>query len=106
MTQIHQRAFLAITTASLALNPTAELRRSGQAIWLDFIDRGFIASGELARLVREDGLSGVTSNPAIFNKAIVESETYLDAVAAVCRRHRKFTPKQVYEQLAVCEPRP
>jgi len=101
MTQIYQRAFLAITTASLALNPTAELRRSGQAIWLDFIDRGFIASGELARLVREDGLSGVTSNPAIFNKAIVESETYLDAVAAVCRRHRKFTPKQVYEQLAV-----
>jgi transaldolase len=83
---------LAITPAPLAKRSTAELRSSGQAIWLDFIDRSFIASGALARLVREDGLSGVTSNPAIFAKAIARSDTYVEAAAAVCRRHRTFEP--------------
>lgn len=48
----------------------------GQSVWLDFIDRAFLASGGLARLVEQDGVSGVTSNPAIFEKAIVQGSAY------------------------------
>jgi transaldolase len=57
-------------------NPLLVLEGFGQSIWLDFISRGIIASGELRKLIDEDGLSGVTSNPAIFEKAIVGSHDY------------------------------
>jgi transaldolase/glucose-6-phosphate isomerase len=56
------------------------LRQYGQSVWLDFIRRSLIAGGELARLVEEDGLGGVTSNPAIFEKAIDGSNDYAAAV--------------------------
>jgi hypothetical protein len=48
----------------------AELNAAGQAVWLDFIERDFIASGGLAKLIDEDALTGVTSNPSIFEKAL------------------------------------
>ncbi|GAB4366391.1 MAG: hypothetical protein Kow00128_09820 [Deltaproteobacteria bacterium] len=57
-------------------NPLVELGRAGQSPWLDFIERGLIESGELARLVREDGIRGVTSNPTIFEKAISGGTAY------------------------------
>ena len=50
-------------------NPLLELSKLGQSIWIDFISRGMIASGELQRLIEEDGVSGVTSNPSIFEKS-------------------------------------
>src|SRR5919109_2417623 len=84
-----------------AARTTAELRAQGQAIWLDFIHRDIIATGQLAQLVRDDGLSGVTSNPAIFEKAMVESNAYVDAISALCREDRHATPKQIFEQLAI-----
>ena len=56
------------------MNPLQQLRSEGQAIWLDYIRRDLLTSGELARLVAEDGVTGVTSNPAIFQKAIGESD--------------------------------
>ena len=52
------------------MNPLKQLREQGQSIWLDFIQRGLITGGGLLRLVEEDGLAGVTSNPTIFDKAI------------------------------------
>jgi len=58
------------------MNPVKELEKHGQAVWLDFLARGFIAKGELKRLVDEDGLKGVTSNPSIFEKAIGSSDEY------------------------------
>ena len=47
-----------------------DLRQYGQSVWYDYIRRGLITSGELERLIREDGLRGVTSNPSIWEKAI------------------------------------
>jgi transaldolase/glucose-6-phosphate isomerase len=52
------------------------LEAQGQAVWLDFVDRGFLADGGLKRLVAEDGLTGVTSNPSIFEKAMGHGEGY------------------------------
>ncbi len=52
------------------MNPLLLLKEYGQTVWLDYIQRSLITSGELRRFVEEDGLGGVTSNPAIFEKAI------------------------------------
>ncbi len=57
-------------------NSLKQLGTLGQSIWLDYIRRDLIAGGELKRLIEEDGLRGMTSNPAIFEKAIVESHDY------------------------------
>jgi transaldolase len=57
-------------------NPLKQLGTLGQSIWLDYIRRDLIASGELRRLIEEDGLRGMTSNPAIFETAIAESHIY------------------------------
>ena len=56
--------------------PLKQLETLGQSIWLDHIRRNLIARGELRRLIEEDGLPGMTSNPSIFEKAIVESHDY------------------------------
>ena len=61
-------------------DPIAELRRLGQSVWLDQIDRGMIRSGRLARL-RDAGVSGVTANPTIFARALESSDAYADDVA-------------------------
>lgn len=57
-------------------NPLKQLERLGQSIWLDYIKRDLITSGKLKKLMREDSLRGLTSNPSIFEKAIVESHDY------------------------------
>lgn len=61
-------------------NPLLKLESLGQSIWMDFIRRGTIASGELNQLIKEDRLRGVTSNPSIFEKAIAGSHDYDDAI--------------------------
>jgi len=60
------------------MNPLKELQKYGQSFWLDYIRRSLITGGELERLVKEDGLRGVTSNPPIFQKAIAGSSDYDD----------------------------
>jgi len=57
-------------------NPLLDVQRFGQSIWYDNIRRGLITSGELKEMVDQDGLLGVTSNPAIFEKAIAGSTDY------------------------------
>ena len=57
-------------------NPLNRLGELGQSLWLDYIRRDLLVSGELSRLIKEDGLRGMTSNPAIFEKAIVDSHDY------------------------------
>lgn len=57
-------------------NPLKKLESLGQSIWLDYIRRDLITSGGLERLIDEDGLRGMTSNPSIFEKAIAESTIY------------------------------
>src|SRR5690606_7936688 len=81
-------------------NPVAALRRYGQSVWLDYLRRSLIDSGELARLIREDGLGGVTSNPAIFQKAIEGDTAYADVIADLSQE-RGLSPKRLFELLAV-----
>ena len=70
----------------MAKNPLVELRRLGQSPWLDFIERGLISSGGLMRLVSGDGITGVTSNPTIFEKAISGGREYDGQIRALADR--------------------
>jgi transaldolase/glucose-6-phosphate isomerase len=71
----------------------------GQSVWLDYIRRSLIASGELRRLIAEDGVRGVTSNPAIFEKAVAGSSDYREMLEAPGAR--ALDAKTLYERLAV-----
>ena len=83
--------------------PAARLNELGQSAWLDLIGRKLIQSGELKRMIDEDGIRGVTANPAIFEKAIVESSEYDDEVTSLAREHK--LPLEVYETFAVADVR-
>lgn len=80
-------------------NPLLVIKSLGQSIWLDYIERGMFASGELAHLIKRDGLAGITSNPAIFEKAITGHEDYEADIATLARRHRNAT--EIYEPLVL-----
>jgi transaldolase/glucose-6-phosphate isomerase len=82
------------------MNPVKALQKHGQAVWLDFLARGFIAKGDLKKLIDDDGVRGVTSNPAIFEKAIGSSDEYDGAIAkALKQADRPVTA--LFESLAV-----
>jgi len=83
----------------MSTNPLIELTRLGQSVWNDNIERKLVTSGELKRLVDEDGLSGVTSNPAIFEKAIVSSDLYADQLRDMAEKSK--SPQEIYEALAI-----
>lgn len=78
-----------------------ELERYGQAVWLDFVDRRFLADGGLTALVAEDGVTGVTSNPSIFEKAMGHGDAYDDSLAAFDRAHPGASAMARYEHLAI-----
>jgi transaldolase/glucose-6-phosphate isomerase len=92
-----------MTTAALSIpkeaNPLRGLANFGQSVWLDYIRRSLITSGELKRLVVEDGLRGVTSNPAIFEKAIVGSTDYEAVIDS--KESAGLDAKALYEKIAV-----
>jgi transaldolase/glucose-6-phosphate isomerase len=85
-----------------AANRLRQLAEHGQSVWLDFIDRGFLQEGKLKRLIDEDGIVGVTSNPTIFEKAIGHSVAYDDQLAADVRRGVKGALAS-YEALAFAD---
>src|SRR5215470_20060354 len=85
---------------SKSQNPLQSLQRYGQSVWLDYIRRSLITSGELRRLLDEDGLRGVTSNPAIFEKAIAGSSDYEAQLKEFTKRH-DLDAKGAYEIIAV-----
>ena len=74
-----------------------------QAVWLDFVARGFIEKGELKTLVEEDGLRGVTSNPTIFEKAITESDAYDEEFAQAIKKSENFTAAAVTTALTISD---
>jgi transaldolase len=78
-------------------NPLLGIKSLGQSIWLDYIERGMLARGEIARLIENDGLAGITSNPTIFEKAISGHKDYDAAIAALARRG--VSVKEMYEAL-------
>ena len=83
-----------------ALNPLKELLNYGQSVWLDYIRRNLITTGELKRLIEEDGLRGMTSNPAIFEKAIAGSTDYTDFLNTL-KGKTDLDAKARYELLAI-----
>ncbi len=80
-------------------NPLVMIQEFGQSIWLDYIQREMLTSGELKRLIEEDGLKGVTSNPAIFEKAIAGSDNYDAAIRSLAQEGKGN--KEIYEILTV-----
>ena len=82
-----------------ATNPLIEVKRFGQSLWLDNLSRTLLREGGLKQLIEEDGISGVTSNPAIFQKAFAESAYYKDEVAQL--KQTNLTLEQRFEKLAV-----
>jgi transaldolase / glucose-6-phosphate isomerase len=85
---------------SKAINPLQQLQTFGQSIWLDYIRRDLLTGGELQRLIDEDGLRGMTSNPAIFEKAIAGSTQYQDFLDSLANR-ADLDAKGRYELLAI-----
>jgi transaldolase / glucose-6-phosphate isomerase len=84
------------------MNPLKTLAELGQAVWLDFVARSFIAEGKLKRLVEEDGLTGVTSNPAIFEKAMGHGADY-EAGMKAALGEGDLSPVALYESLAIAD---
>ena len=84
------------------MNPLIVLHTLGQRVWLDNLSRTLLEEGRLQKLVTEDALAGITSNPTIFFKAISESPYYRHD-AEQLRRDRSLTPEQRYERLAIAD---
>ncbi|MBC7579728.1 MAG: bifunctional transaldolase/phosoglucose isomerase [Tardiphaga sp.] len=82
------------------MNPVKALESHGQAVWLDFLARGFIAKGDLKKLIDTDAVKGVTSNPSIFEKAIGSSDEY-DAPIAKALQSGDLAVAELFEQIAV-----
>src|SRR3982074_2505589 len=82
------------------MNPVKALENQGQAVWLDFLARGFVAKGDLKKLIDTDGVKGVTSNPSIFEKAIGSSDEYDGAIAQALKSGDRPVA-QLFEQLAI-----
>ena len=79
-------------------NPLKKLESLGQSIWLDYIRRDLFSSGKLRRLIDDDGLSGMTSNPSIFEKAIAESNIYDQDIRDIALKKKDV--KEIYETLS------
>ena len=83
----------------MSQTPLHELHAHGQSVWLDFLSRDLVDSGELARLVAEEGVRGMTSNPTIFQEAIKGSDTYDEDIRRLGAEG--LTPEQMFEAIAV-----
>ena len=82
------------------MNLVKELENHGQSVWLDFLARGFVARGELKKLIDTDGVKGVTSNPSIFEKAIGSSDEYDGSIGSALKKGDRPVA-DLFEQLAV-----
>jgi len=83
------------------MNPLKETAALGQSIWLDFISRKLLDSGELHRMVEADGIGGVTSNPSIFEKSIREGTEYATALSELRRKKPGASAFELYEALVI-----
>ena len=80
-------------------NPLLELQRIGQSPWHDNIHRGLLEDGSLARMVRDGDITGLTSNPTIFEQAMTEGSAYDDSLAALVAAGR--TPEGIVDTLVI-----
>src|ERR687886_373899 len=79
-------------------SPLHQLADHGQSVWIDFLSRQLLHSGELARMMREDAVVGVTSNPTIFQKAIAEGDAYDEQLRELV--DEEDDPTEIFIQLA------
>ncbi|MEE4377606.1 MAG: transaldolase [Candidatus Competibacteraceae bacterium] len=86
---------------SRANNPLRQLNASGQSVWYDDIHRGLLTSGELARLIAEDDLRGLTSNPTIFDKAITSSAVYDETIRQQLQTSPTQSSRDLFYALAI-----
>jgi transaldolase/glucose-6-phosphate isomerase len=85
-------------------NPLEQLHAAGQAVWLDFVDRRFLAQGELRTLIEEDALTGVTSNPSIFEKAMGQGDAYDEGMRFyLATAKADVSTAEVYESQAISD---
>src|SRR5438094_5213835 len=84
-----------------AVSPLRRLSELGQSVWIDYLSRDLLASGELARLVREDAVVGVTSNPTIFEKAIAHGDAYDEQLRELLPR--ELDAKEIFLELACAD---
>lgn len=82
-------------------NRVKQLHEFGQSIWLDFLDRNLIGSGQLRKLIEQDGLRGMTSNPAIFERAISSSIAYDEQIKEIAARHQDN--EVIFYELAITD---
>src|SRR4051812_8462694 len=80
-------------------NPLAELAKVGQSVWYDQMERRLVSSGELQRLIDEDDLRGLTSNPTIFEKAISGSDDYDAQLRSLAAQNKSAT--EIYDELTI-----
>jgi transaldolase/glucose-6-phosphate isomerase len=83
-------------------NPLRELGGAGQAVWLDYLHRKILEDGELVRLIEQDGVKGLTSNPSIFEKAIGDGDAYDARIQAELKRGDK-APTALFERIAIAD---
>jgi transaldolase len=83
------------------MNSSQELRRLGQSIWLDYIRRDLITSGQLRRLIEDDGISGITSNPTIFAKAIAGDSEYDSILQRILEDDPKLDSVNLFEKIEI-----
>jgi transaldolase len=86
----------------MAQNRLQELNAAGQSIWLDFIDRTILRNGDLQRRIRDEALTGMTSNPSIFEKALAEGTIYDDQIQSTSG---DFTAMELFELIATTDVR-
>jgi transaldolase/glucose-6-phosphate isomerase len=89
-----------IENSKATKNPLQELLNYGQSMWLDYIRRDLFTTGKLKQMIANDGLRGMTSNPAIFEKAIADSSLYDDVLKSLASR-KDLDATGRYEQLAI-----
>lgn len=82
-------------------NPLKQINQLGQSIWLDYIDRQILNDGTLANMIKQDQLAGLTSNPAIFEKAISSSDYYQDSITRLREKHA--SRETLYEELILAD---
>ena len=83
------------------MNPWIQVVQQGQSVWLDFMRRQLLLSGEFKRLIDEDGISGATANPTIFEQAIVKNEDYDERIRELL--DEGADQNRIYEDLAIAD---
>lgn len=83
------------------MNRLKQLTAHGQSLWLDYIKRSFLAGGELRKLIAEDGLTGITSNPTIFDEAITQGDEYESAIRSAAQRSR--SAGEAYQEIVIAD---